>query len=222
MSSNWKRKQMYIWVVGTFKHFMKVETHTCTHTRTHHKQLRKSESIELWAWHPKKQFKFKTHQCVWTTKQLRHEADKEIHTLKTRKHLWQLKHEPDTTRTFLTFSKGIRANKLSILFHANRAEATPILIHATIHNLFQRTQGSPLSSCLSVCCAVLAVPATTLNPNMNIQRWWMPFSHITSHITCQKEKHQTLKTHDHRICTVTTRPNQVIMQDLASPFEIFL
>ena len=68
----------------------------------------------------------------------------------------------------------------------------------------------------------IKISATTLNPNMNIQRWWMPFSHITSHITCQKEKHKTLKTHDHRICTVTTRPNQVIMQDLASPFEIFL
>jgi len=170
MSSNWKRQQLYIRVVGTFKHFMKVETHTRTHTRTHHKQLRKSESIELWAWHPKKQFKFKTHQCMWTTKQLRHEADKEIHTLKTRKHLWQLKHEPDTTRTFLTFSKGIRANKLSILFHANRAEATPILIHATLHNLFQMTQGSPLSSCLSVYRAAASTHNQTKPWNTSINK----------------------------------------------------
>ena len=113
---------------------------------------------------------FKTHQCMWTTKQLRHEADKAIHTLKTRKHLWQLKHEPDTTRTFLTFSKGIRANKLSILFHANRAEATPILIHATLHNLFQMTQGSPLSSCLSVYRAAASTHNQTKPWNTSINK----------------------------------------------------
>ena len=64
MSSNWKRKQMYIWVVGTFKHFIKVETHICTHThtRTHHKQLRKSESIELWA----RCIQHTTHLSTWT------------------------------------------------------------------------------------------------------------------------------------------------------------
>ena len=32
-----------------------------------------------------KQFTLKTHQCMWTPRQLRHELDKTIHTFKTRK-----------------------------------------------------------------------------------------------------------------------------------------
>jgi len=59
-----------------------------------------------------------------------------------------------------------RMRKIMHLYNdqTNSCMANIILIHATLHHLFQRTHGSPLSSCLNVCRVVPAVPAVpTIN-----------------------------------------------------------